>query len=541
MARFFKDTIDELERSFEPAEDLPPDAVRAQALPYAAPRPITASAERLKLNGKPDERIDKRETAKWQTQAWRMFDAIGELHYSFSMIGSVVSRVRFFPALVADPSRPPSKASDVLDQFGDLGLDPEKIANGVEEAEKALADLMSSASGGQSQFLRAAAINLCVPGEFYLVNDKANGKWLVCSSDELVKTGDSYTLKTDRNARVGQGAGKQIDPSAFIARIWRSHPRYSGEPDSTMVGVLDQAEKLVLYDQAIRTIIRTRMNAGIVYVPDGLVASAHDEADSVEQAIVDMVSRTVDDETAANTVVPLVLTGPAEAGKAITRISLARDLEEALVTMAESALDRMLQGIDLPKDVVTGLADVKYANSLTITDDVYRAHIEPLVLMIADSLTSVYLRPMLRAAGVEEEIINLLVLWYDPSAIVTRPDRSMAANEGYDRFLLSGAAWRRARGFAESDEPSDEELLHRLAVSKAVIPPDMSATLIESVNPKFWTQKKEENQGSENMDPQLQSLLSGESPDVADATPATDASMEGGQVLSPGGVMPPSP
>ena len=152
-------------------------------------------------------------------------------------------------------------------------------------------------------------------------------KWLVCSSDELQKQGDRYYIVTDR-ANVNKANGKrELKQGAFIARIWRTHPRYSGEPDSTMLGVLDQAEKLVLFDQALRTIIRTRMNAGLVFIPDSLIAASASEEDTIESAIVNAVSATIDDETAANTVVPLVVTGPAEAGKAIQHISLARELE----------------------------------------------------------------------------------------------------------------------------------------------------------------------------------------------------------------------
>lgn len=82
--------------------DLPPGWERAKAAPYDQPRTMVAAAMPLKLDGKASERVDKRKPSKWQVQAWRMFDAIGELHYSFGMIGSVVSRVRFFPALVVD-------------------------------------------------------------------------------------------------------------------------------------------------------------------------------------------------------------------------------------------------------------------------------------------------------------------------------------------------------------------------------------------------------------------------------------------------------
>lgn len=512
------------------------DDDRARPAPFDHPRGMTAAAVKLVTTGKQDDRIDKRDVSKWQTQAWRMFDAIGELHYAFGMIGSVVSRVRFFPAIVTDPSMPPTKASEVLETFELEGLSAEAIKNAVDAAEEALRDLMSSASGGQSGFLREAAINLCVPGEFYLVND--DKKWIVCSSEELVKQGDRYYIVTDRaNANKANGK-RELPEKAFIARIWRTHPRYSGEPDSTMLGVLDQAEKLVLFDQALRTIIRTRMNAGIVFLPDSLIAASASDEDTVETALVSAVSQTIDDETAANTVVPLVVTGPADAGKAIQHISLARELEESLIQMADTALDRMLQGIDLPKDIVTGLADVKYANGLVITDDVYRAHIEPLVLMLVDSLTSVYLHPYLEAQGVPAKLIDRIVFWYDPSAIVTRPDRSQAANEGFDKKLLSADAWRRARGFSDEDAPTPDELIYRMAL-EAQVPPDMAAQLIESINPEFWKERRQAGQAESEMPADLSTLLSGEVPE-GPTEPPVGGQLQGAEVSSPGGLMPPT-
>src|SRR3954468_3940033 len=75
-------------------------------LPYSTPRAIVASTERLKLD-KAGEKVDKRPTSAWQTVSWQMFDAIGELHYAFELIGQVVSRVRLFIAVVEDPDAPP--------------------------------------------------------------------------------------------------------------------------------------------------------------------------------------------------------------------------------------------------------------------------------------------------------------------------------------------------------------------------------------------------------------------------------------------------
>jgi len=513
---------------------------------------MTAAAAKLNFDStKSSERVDKREISKWQIQAWRLFDAIGELHYSFGMIGSIVSRVRIFPAIVTDPSVAPAKIDLIIEKLDLEGLTAEQLSNAAQVAQQAIDDLLGTASGGQSGFLREAAINLAVPGEFYLVNAGTSAddpSWIVASSEELVKRGDSYAIKTDRSGRSSE---KPLPKNAFVARIWRSHPRFSGEPDSTMLGVLDQAEKLVLFDQAMRTILRTRMNAGIVFIPDGLVAASGDEESDVEAAITEVVSRTVEDESAAHTIVPLVISGPAEAGKAIVRISLARELEEALIQMADTALDRVLQGIDMPKDIVTGLSDVKYANGIVIDDSLFTSHIEPLVLMLVDAITAVYLKPVLEKAGIPDELIKKIVVWYDPSEIVTRPDRSTAANEGWDRKLLSGDTWRRARGFSETDAPDSDELILRLALEKAQVPPDMAAQLIESINPDFWTQIRAGAQAQSGMSDDLTALLSGEptgeppGPEPAEGPmgtgeePVTQSEGFAGGELSPNGMTAP--
>jgi hypothetical protein len=80
--------------------------------------------------------------------------------------------------------------------------------------------------------------------------------------------------------------------------------------------------------------------------------------------------------------------------------------------------------------------------------------------MICHALTKGYLVPVLRANGDAEVGPNggRIVIWYDPSEIVQRPDKSSAADEAYDRMEINGVAYRREKGFSESDAPSGEEL-----------------------------------------------------------------------------------
>jgi hypothetical protein len=110
------------------------------------------------------------------------------------------------------------------------------------------------------------------------------------------------------------------------------------------------------------------------------------------------------------------------------------------------------------------------SNAVVIDENLYKANIEPLALVLADSLTSVYLRPVLKAQGYTDEQIKELVIWYDPSEIVTRPNSAESANQGVDRGLLSPSAWRREHGYAESDAPSEEEALWSMFVQSTSLP-----------------------------------------------------------------------
>ena len=152
----------------------------------------------------------------------------------------------------------------------------------------------------------------------------------------------------------------------------------------------------------------------------------------------------------------------------------------------------------------------------------YRAHIEPLVLLIVDCLTTAYLKPRLLkecTTDGEKEVAERFVVWADTSAIVTRPDKSQAADTGYDRFVLSAEAWRRTRGFVETDAPDEDEILTRLAVEKATIPPELATVLLERLHPEFFEQQRGEGQAESGIPEDIGSLLSGEVPEAPPERP----------------------
>jgi hypothetical protein len=189
------------------------------------------------------------------------------------------------------------------------------------------------------------------------------------------------------------------------------------------------------------------------------------------------------DEESASAVVPLIIRGPAELGDKIKQFKFERSFDPALAERSDRVLERILQGLDVPKDVVTGLANVKYSNALQIDETLYKSHIEPMMLLIADALTVVYLRPYLIASGFTDTDVNRIVVWYDPSAIATRNDRAADADSGFDRGAVSYDTWRRAHGFSDQDAPTPTEMAIRMLSERGALTPELTEAMLGAVAP----------------------------------------------------------
>jgi hypothetical protein len=194
-------------------------------------------------------------------------------------------------------------------------------------------------------------------------------------------------------------------------------------------------------------------------------------------------------------------------------------------------LERILQGLDVPKDVITGLANVKYSNAMQIDESLYKAHIEPLMLLIADALTVVYLRPYLLANGFNEADVARIVVWFDPSQVATRNDRAMDADSGFDKMAVSYDTWRRTHGFSDADAPSPTELGLRLLIEKGMITPELTEAMLAAVAPEVMKAAREASQANSTAPiPQNLAEAMGGAPgapqEAPEATPAPQGAQE---------------
>ena len=526
-------------------------STQAQSAPYSTPRALTAAAAQIKVNDKGEfEQFRARRnstSSTWQSEAWEYYDAIGEIKYAFNLVASVVSRIRLYPAVVNDTSQAPQPLSKAE------GVDP-ALATAAERALQRL----DSAYGGQAGLLRDAALNISVAGECYLVQMPERigygipESWDIKSVDEVMADQKGqYRIVGRRensysNSNANRYAGTVLTDRAFIGRIWRSHPRYSDEADSSLRGLLDLCAELLLLNRTFRATARSRLNAGALYLPDGLAVSsampvgdmpygdesevnpallAEEAEDDFENELIDAMTTPIKDEDSASAVVPLIIRGPAELGDKIKQFKFERSFDPALAQRSDRVLERILQGLDVPKDIVTGLANVKYSNALQIDEALYKAHIEPLMLLIADALTVVYLRPYLVANGYSQADVDRIVIWYDPSAIATRNDRASDADSGFEKGAISFDTWRRTHGFTEADAPSADEAVIRMIMEKGMISPELTESVIGALAPDVINKVREIQQATSiaPIPAEIDQLLQGQIPAAPEGAPTPEA------------------
>lgn len=466
--------------------------------PYSAPRAITAAAQSVNIADKTElASLNKRRQAQvWQDQAWEYYDLIGEVKFSANFVASVVSRIRLFAGYVNDDDLAPMALKDVEDVDPDL----------VRDVNKAMRKL-GSGNGGIPGMLQDAALNLFIAGECYLVQEPARPgsgrpeRWTVRSVREVVTRGGKGAgmfIKSSRSA--SQTEQLKLPERAAVQRIWRMHPAYSDDADSSMLGLLELMDELLLLNKSSRGAAKSQLNAGLVTIADELSNTSQsdgeisddpetmadysdDETDSFEDDFLQAMITPIADEGSAASVSPLVVRGPIEALNAIRHVTFDRKFDETSALRADKVMERILAGLDIPKEIVQGIADAKYANAVQVEETLYKAHIEPMALLLCDAFTDAFLLPLLRAWGWDDETLERVVVWYDPSAITAKPSKSEAATTGYGEMLISGEAWRRANGFSESDAPSELELGIRIAFERGVLDPAVTNALFQAALP----------------------------------------------------------
>jgi len=233
--------------------------------------------------------------------------------------------------------------------------------------------------------------------------------------------------------------------------------------------------------------LRARLaGAGILVVPSSASAALASDAadqnaygapDPFVAALMDSMLRPIENRDDASAVVPLVVTVPDEAADKMSHLTFSSALDSGARDLRDEAIRRLALAQDAPPELLLGSGAMNHWGAWLTREDTVTTHIEPVLALICDALTSQYLRPVLLSAGLSEDEVRTLSVGYDVSALVARPNRSEEALNLHRAGAVSDEALREASGFDDSDaKPLDERaLMQALAmVSKR---PDLMGTI----------------------------------------------------------------
>lgn len=467
-------------------------SIRRRALArgrYVPPAParhgLRASAQRFQLKDRKlvhNQAVGRRE---WQEDAWGVFDDVPEIKYWVWYAGNIMAKCRFFVG-VLNPDDPEAAPIPVNDP--QARLPPGLARRAMDELERLKAPL-----GGRAEISRALNMNLEVAAEGYLVGfgpreveskDPVTGEvigmdvvpeqWGIYSISQVSEKEGKYVVKERATGVVGGASsrGRELDPDLdFIIRIFQRHPRWSLESDCNMRGVLSDCEALVLLQNSIKAEAKSRMSAGWLLIPSELTTGPDVETEPEEgeesaidqtlQDIYDGAIEPVEDPSAASSVAPVMIRGPAADLEKFRHVAMQRVSDEKVLEKMKMCIDRIARGANLPVEVVMGHQQTTFANALQVKQDTFDDHFQPRCVLISDALTIGFLRPNLEEQGFDPAVLDQLVVWFDPSAMIKQVNPVDSADKGIELDLLSGEAWRRAWGWTEDDAPDPVERLVR--------------------------------------------------------------------------------
>lgn len=447
------------------------------------PRPlqsVTASATRLTSKSISRHNfVSSIET--WQEDAWEMFDLVGEQRFLSTTIANRLSQARFYVGRVSKDNQEdsPRDAEDVR-------------ANEVLES-------IGNGPNGLAQMIKRLGINMFITGDGWFVGvppellEEDQGprsvrdanvymqdlEWRMLSISEVTFQQDGKVdLKLGPN---GEQVSTSVD-DVYLIRIWNEHPRRAWEADSPTRSSLPVLRELVGLTMHVSSQVDSRLaGAGLMLVPQsaqralkesaGIQDGDEDDADVFADSLMEAMMTPISDRSSASAVVPLVLTVPDDSIEHFRHISFDSPLDSEARELRDEAIRRLALGQDAPPELLLGTDSMNHWGAWLVREDVVTTHLEPQLALIADALTTQFLRPVLQELGYTKEESDELLIWYKVDHMTARPNRGTDAQTLYDKGVLSDKTLRQANGFDENDapQPDDEEERGSLQIREQAI------------------------------------------------------------------------
>lgn len=401
-----------------------------------------ASASRKQIR-KPGGR-HRVQTEGWQDEAWKMFDTVGEFHAACVWISNMASKAKL-----------------------EVWKDGKKVTDENDPALRALNALYGGPEE-QQEMMRLFALHLTVAGDCYLVGvsggDDEDDDWDIHSNLRIKPSGNWYKIEDET---------EDIPARALVMRLWRKHPLERKKGDCNARAALPILRELDTMTQRVAADSESRLTgAGLLILPnevtfpsriqtkegsDNEIVATTTGLDAFMEMLIEVASLSIADQSSAAAKVPIVVQMPGDQIAKVKLINFWSEYDAAMKELRNEAIRRLSLALDMPPEVLTGMADANHWTAWQMEEAAIKVHTEPLLKLIVSSLNDGYLWPYLDDEGMDEDEIRRYSFHADTTELRLRPNLSKEALELNDRGILKDEVTARENGFGAEDLMDDND------------------------------------------------------------------------------------
>jgi hypothetical protein len=314
--------------------------------------------------------------------------------------------------------------------------------------------------------MRSLAWQLETPGECSMLGttdpDTGQNRWTILSLDELRPGGGGWYIY-----RYPGAVPEQVPVDAFLRRLWKPHPRWSALATSPILASLPILEELILLSDGGIASAKSRLASspawGIPSEFDLKKPKGDGQWSEFEEQVIEAGSTAIKEPRSAARWIPFIVRGPGDYMDKVKIWDLFRDVSKEHRARIDALVGRLERSMNVPVGTISGTKDSNHWNAWFFSEESWR-HLKPGAVTIVASLTTGWYRDALRAwvdrypsdrAKVGD--IDRQCIWFDPSRLLVKPDRTASATEGINILSIKEQAWRREHGFGEEDAPTVQQ------------------------------------------------------------------------------------
>ena len=400
----------------------------------------------------------------WQTEAWRLYDIVGELTKLSGRVGDSVAQARLYVTEV--------------DETG------EETGEVVEQRIRHLAAVPLGTGAQRDDMLRLAGIDLAVGGECWIVGEgvaanpeAAEGSWFVVTGAAIKRQGDVVSV---RRPQVRGGSSLALeDGKDILIRCWRPHPNDTDQASSfTRSAIVPLREIELLTRREFAELDSRLTGAGVMFLPEG-IDFPRDPSDPEGLAgfmayLQRAAAASMSDQSTARAMVPILATVPDHVLEHLEKfkpVNFWSELSAEIGPMKDKAIARVASMAEIPAEVLTGIADANHWTAWLISDEGIR-WIKGYLGLIADALTRGFLHRALESMGVDNP--ERYAFAFDTSTLASKPNRLDDAEKLHDRGLISDKELVLAAAFTVDQMPDEAERAKQIVYRLVMTQPDMA-------------------------------------------------------------------